>query len=566
MLTSKYYDLFDKDKPLSEYPRMLLCRDSFINLNGLWDFCIVNDDSFPTIFDKTIVVPYAPESTLSGLNIHIAKGSHLFYKKIFNLPLSFIKDLVIINFLAVDQICNVYINRNKVFSHYNGYLPFSVDITKYINEGDNELIVEVIDNQDTNYPYGKQKDKRGGMWYTKVSGIIGTVFIESVSNDYIKDITIKTNLDDGNVNIILNSMATNYQVEVYLNNNLIYKNLFDVPFISFKIDDVKPWNIDNPVLYDLVIKTPNDKINSYFAFRKFEIKNNLFYLNNEPIFINGLLDQGYFVDGILTPCSYKEYEDDIKLAKEMGFNTLRKHIKIESPYFYYLADKLGILIFQDIVNSGKYNFFIDTILPTIGLKNIGFIKNASIDRKKIFKESLTGIVNNLYNNPSVVYYTIFNEGWGQHDEKEYYKLIKTIDNSRVVDTASGWFKTTFTDVDSLHIYFKKLNMKKKDKPTIISEFGGYSYRINNHCFSEHEYGYRKYNNENDYYAAIKDLYLNEVIDCINKGLAGIIYTQLSDVEDETNGFITYDRKVIKIEPSKLKEINDKIKEHYNGKL
>ena len=566
MLTSKYYDLFDKDKPLSEYPRMLLCRDSFINLNGLWDFCIVKDDSFPTYFDKTIVVPYAPESTLSGLNIHIDKGSHLFYKKIFNLPLSFIKDLVIINFLAVDQICNVYINRNKVFSHYNGYLPFSVDITKYINEGDNELIVEVIDNQDTNYPYGKQKDKRGGMWYTKVSGIIGTVFIESVSNDYIKDITIKTNLDDGNVNIILNSIATNYQVEVYLKNNLIYKNLFDVPFISFKIDDVKPWNIDNPVLYDLVIKTPNDKINSYFAFRKIKKKNNLFYLNNEPIFINGLLDQGYFADGILTPCSYKEYEDDIKLAKEMGFNTLRKHIKIESPYFYYLADKLGILIFQDIVNSGKYNFFIDTILPTIGLKNIGFIKNASKDRKKIFKESLTGIVNNLYNNPSVVYYTIFNEGWGQHDEKEYYELIKTIDNSRVVDTASGWFKTPFTDVDSLHIYFKKLNMKKKDKPTIISEFGGYSYRIDNHCFSEHEYGYKKYNNENDYYAAIKDLYLNEVIDCINKGLAGIIYTQLSDVEDETNGFITYDRKVIKIKPSKLKEINDKIKEHYYGKL
>ena len=566
MLLSKFVNELDINNPLSEYPRPQLVRDSYLNLNGKWDFIITTSSNIPETFDSVIIVPFCVESYLSGINKKVNKEQYLYYKKIINFPKHFIKDKVILHFGAVDQLCKVYINKQLVITNDNGYLPFSVDIKPYLLDKDNEIIVQVKDELDHNYLYGKQRNDRGGMWYTPVSGIWQSVWIESVSEDYIENLTITPDIDNNQVNIIIKSTSPIYTLKILDEGKVIFKEKQNNGIFKVNIKEVKLWSPENPFLYNIEVSTKHDEIKSYFAMRKFSVNEKCFMLNNKPYFIHGLLDQGYFPEGIYTPATYKAYENDILMMKKLGFNTLRKHIKIEPMMFYYYCDVLGMLIFQDFVNNGNYSFIIDTAMPTIKLDKLAkLFKSASIKQKEVFKKASIDTLNYLYNVPSIVYYTIFNEGWGQHDSDYYYEKVKQIDNTRVYDSTSGWFKGNNSDVESLHVYFKPIKLKPSNKPIIVSEFGGYAYPIKDHEFNtEKVYGYKKFNNSEDFNKAIVTLFETDIINNIKHGLAGSIYTQVSDVEDETNGLLTYDRKILKVNEKDFKEIKNKVdKEIYH---
>ncbi len=564
-MKSKYFNQFNMDNPLNEYPRPQLKRDNYILLNGRWDLAISKSDDINVTFDKTIIVPYCVESYLSGINQTLNDDEYLIYHKKIDLSKIIIKDKIILHFGAVDCHCKVYINKQLVIENNNGYLPFEVDIKPYVKENDNEIIVVVKDNLDTNYPYGKQSKKRGNVWYTPVSGIWQSVWLESVSFDYIENLTIKPDIDNNNVRIIVHSSADEITLSINENKKTIYSETKNIFIFDIKIDNMHLWSPEDPFLYDLEIKTKNDVVKSYFAMRKFSTNEKYFLLNNKPYFINGLLDQGYFPDGIYTPASYQAYQDDILTMKKLGYNCLRKHIKIEPAIYYYYCDIYGMLVFQDMVNSGTYSFFIDTALPNIGLKQFALsFKNFSSIQKENFKKAVEGAINLLYNYPCVVYYTIFNEGWGQHEADHYYHLIKEFDDSRIVDSTSGWFKETDSDVESLHIYIRniKINNTKSYRPIILSEFGGYSYQIKDHVFSKNQYGYKKYRDLDSLNNAIYKLYTTQIIPNIKKGLAGCIYTQVSDVEDEINGLLTYDREILKVDISKMNEIKKLIEKEF----
>jgi len=552
---------FNKNNPLPEYPRPYLVRDSFINLNGVWNYEITNSLSLPSAFTNEIVVPYPIESFLSGVRKDLKQNEYLCYNRQFELKKEFIKDIVVINFGAVNQICDIYINNHLVAHHDGGYLPFSVDVTMFVSLGINEISLVVENKPDLNYWVGKAGKARGGMWYTKTTGIWQTVWMESYSKEAIKNVTFTSDIHSGLVKgKIISSgnkfnLTVSYKGEVVLNKE-VGKNF------EFKIDNPKLWNLEEPNLYDVVIKNNSDEVKTYFAFREFRIAGDRFYLNDSPIFINGLLDQGYFSDGIYTPASYEAFEYDILKMKELGFNALRKHIKVEPQMFYYLADKLGMLILQDFPNSGKYNFIRDTALPTIGItKIVDTRKYISKERKQNFLKSGTELVNLLYPHPSVVYYTIFNEGWGQFDSDEFYRYFKGLDSSRVYDSTSGWFWQKESDCDSLHIYFKKVRLpKNSSRPIVLSEFGGYSWQVKGHSFNDsNEYGYKILKSKEELTNAFIELYERDVIALIPNGLAGAIYTQVSDVEDETNGILTYDRQMVKLEEEKVIELMKKVK-------
>ncbi len=558
-LSTEYQkELASSNVPFSEYPRPSLRRESYLCLNGEWEFGILSKKG-EIKHDGKIILPFAPESMISGVQKHIDKGDLLIYQTTFELNADFICDKVLLHFGAVDQIANVYIN-DKCVGENVGVLPFSFDVTEFIKVGQNKIKVVAKDDLDKDIPYGKQSNKRGGMWYTKISGIWQTVWLESVPNNYIEKIKITPDLNG----ITLKVFGGEQQKTA-----TVCGKTYKFSGESVRIDVENPilWSVENPYLYDICIESGKDKVYSYFGLRKVEIKEfkgkKMIALNGKPIFLNGVLDQGYFSDGIYLPASPKAYEDDILAMKKLGFNVLRKHIKLEPELFYYYCDKLGMLVFQDMINSGKYSFIIDTALPTVFLKK-GITHRASKKRKEQFTKTCKGIIDNLYNNPSVVYYTIFNEGWGQFDTKNNYRYLKSLDNSRVYDTTSGWFKSKHTDVESDHVYFKKIKPKSvKDNPWLVTEFGGYSYKIKEHSFNlDKTYGYKHFYSEQEFENAILDLYQNQILPCIKNGLNGCIITQLSDVEDETNGFITYDRKVLKVQPSKLFETNEMIKKEF----
>ena len=559
-LMTPWAQKLNENNPLPEYPRPYLVRDSYINLNGIWDYEITTVNEIPKAFSGKIVVPFPLESNLSGVRKDLKKNEFLCYNRKFELTSEFVKDVVMINFGAVNQICDIYINGNYAMHHVGGYLPFSLDATQFIHEGENDIVVIVENDPNLNYGVGKAGKSRGGMWYTKTSGIWQTIWIESYSINAIKNVIFYP-YNDGLLKGKIRSKGTSFNIEISFDNKLLYKGTIGREF-EVKLEEVHLWDLENPNLYDVIIYNDSDSVKTYFAFRDFKINNGKFELNGNPIFLNGLLDQGYFSDGIYTPASYEAFEFDILKCKELGFNTLRKHIKVEPQYFYYLCDKLGMLVMQDFPNSGKYLFFRDTALPTIGFKKLNDTKRrVSAIRRTHFLECGTKLINLLYKHPSVVYYTIFNEGWGQFSSDEMYEYFKEKDLSRVFDSTSGWFWGKHSDVDSIHVYFKKVRLpKKSNRPIVLSEFGGYSWKVEDHSFNSNQnYGYRLFDSKESLTEAVVNLYERDVINLIPDGLAAAIYTQVSDVEDETNGLYTYDRQVLKVDAEKIKEIMKKVK-------
>ncbi len=537
--------------PFASYPRPQLKRDSFICLNGRWD--------------DGVLVPFPLESELSGFKG--SDASHYVYKRKFNIPSEFVKDRIILHFGAVDCKARVLIDNKDVGDHVGGYLPFSFDITEF-GSGIHDLTVEVIDETDTKFPYGKQTLKPGGMWYTPVSGIWQSVWLESVPKDYIKSIKITPSLTG--IKLEIEGGNGEYDVTVYDSQDVTeakvchmgthYSNV-----IELFIDNPRLWSPEEPNLYGLKITSGEDEITSYFALRTVDIREvdgfKRICLNGKPYFFHGVLDQGYFPEGIFLPNNESGYEKDILKMKELGINTLRKHIKVEPACFYEACDRLGMIVFQDMVNNADYSFFKDTALPTV-FKGAISDKNRHNDpeTRQIFLDNAKGTVEHLYNYPCICYYTIFNEGWGQFDSDNVYEEFKTWDDTRIVDSTSGWFKQQKSDVESIHCYFKPIKPIEFDRPIVVSEMGGYSIRIADHYFNKNDnYGYKTYTDTETMSKDIVRLYEEEVIPYIKKGLCGNIYTQLSDVEDETNGFYTYDRKVCKVDKAAMLEVARKLK-------
>ena len=561
MILNKYLKTpFENDNSSSwnEYPRPSFKRDSYLCLNGEWDLTAIEKMGLgKKEYLGKINVPFTPETRLSGINREKKKGEIYVYRKEVEFSSDFIKDRVILHFGAVDQICAVLVNRELVCRHVGGYLPFSADITDHLKEGKNIIDVEVIDELDRELAYGKQRKDRGGMWYTPISGIWQTVWCESVPADYIRGIrvtpaltSVHIDVDAGEGEKVLKLGEKEYR--------------FDGTSIDIEVEDPINWTPDNPHLYEFTLFYGEDRIESYFALRTVSIEErnekSFICLNGEPILCHGLLDQGYYSDGIYLPATPKGFEFDILSMKKLGFNMLRKHIKIEPQLFYYYCDKYGMLVFQDMVNSGKYNFFIDTALPTIGMKK-GITHKASKKRREAFEKDSRATIDLLYNHPSVIYYTIFNEGWGQFDADENYLALKKYDPTRVYDATSGWFWEKHSDVHSEHIYMRKLKLKaRKGRPLVLSEFGGISCKLLRHSYNlDNTYGYSKNNGVEDFENKFISIYDEQVIPHIKEeGLCALVYTQVSDVEDETNGLLTYDRQVLKVKEANIKAMSERL--------
>jgi len=562
-LTTAFAETMDKEIPWNVYPRPQLKRNSFLCLNGLWDFQVTQSKEIPKEFKEKILVPFPVESALSGIQRTVEKNDRLFYRRTFTLPRRFMRDRLLLRFGAIDRFAKVYFNGEEMGVHNCGYTPFYVDLTESLRKGENEIIVEVRDDLSPNYPYGKQKKKRGGMWYTPVSGIWQTVWLESVPENYIENIRIHSYLDSAEIEVF--TKAKHKKITL-LDSGEVFES--DEEFITVKPKKTVNWTPENPYLYRFKLETENDTVESYFALRTVTKERiggiSRLCLNGKPYLFNGLLDQGYFPDGLFLPATPEGYENDIKLAKSMGFNTLRKHIKVEPPIFYHLCDKLGIAVFQDMVNNGKYSFIKDTVLPTIGLKRKND-KNAhsNPESRESFIECMVATTNMLYNYPSVVYYTVFNEGWGQFEADEMFERMKALDSSRIIDATSGWFHQSKSDVSSHHVYFKKpIISHEKAKALVLSEFGGFSYRITGHLFGPKNYGYSKHETRQSFENALFTLYEDDVLSLVKIGISALIYTQLSDIEDETNGLVTYDRRVVKIDASRMKKICDMLYENH----
>ena len=563
MLMTKWGKDLNKNCPLSEYPRPQFKRDSYLNLNGIWQCEFCESEEIPSKFSYDIVVPFSPETPLSGVNRMLKSNEYLIYNKKFDLPDDFNKGKVFVHFGAVDQIAKVYLNGRFVGVHHGGYTSFSFEVSHLIQEH-NTLNVVVRDLTEKNeYSRGKQKTNRGGIWYSAQSGIWQTVWLESTPDEYIPNVRITPDLDNQTVTFEADGNIT-VQKLIYDGENLIA----DTTDTVVKLENVKEWSPENPFLYDVVFKYKDDEVHSYFGMRKFSVGTDdngmpRLMLNNKPYFMNGLLDQGYYPDGFLTPPSNDVMEFDVKSVKNLGFNMLRKHIKIEPMLWYHYCDVNGIIVWQDMINGGgNYGLEVSAI-PFVGINlddsNYNTFKRTSLEARKLYYKELEEMITALYNCPCIAMWVPFNEGWGQFDSNYAYTLVKAMDSTRIVDSASGWHDRGQTDVISKHIYFTPIKVHSGNKPWCLTEFGGLSTRVKGHTFNNKMFGYKIFNSKQGLTKAYKNLFEKTIIPQIKDGLSATVYTQVTDVEDELNGLFTYDRKVQKIDTEVLKSINERVK-------
>ena len=556
-----------KTQPLSEYPRPQFKRDSYLCLNGYWEYAIKKDESIPEVYDGQILVPFSPEVEKSGVNRVVNPDDYLFYHLSFALPKSFLKDKVILHFGAVDQIAEVFINNSFALKHVGGFLPFSLDIKPFLNDENVDIVLRVQDTTNSSYhSSGKQSLTPGGIWYKPQSGIYMPVWLESVNNGYIENIKMTPDIDNNEIHIAFKS--DNKSAKMALNNQ-IYDLQAGIDNV-IKVENAILWTPENPHLYYFKIFNDVDIIESYFAMRKISLIKNtksqlVIALNNKEYFMKGVLDQGYYKDGMLTPNSDEDYINDINLIKSLGFNTSRKHIKIESLRWYYHCDRLGLLVWQDFVNAcTKYNFWLNQVPLFVRYKINDhryrkFFREDEVGRKESYQEYVNTI-NLIYNSPCVVLWTIFNEAWGQFDAKEIYQKLKQIDPTRLFDHASGWHDQNSGDFKSMHIYKWKVKVpskrKIKNRAFIVSECGAYilDKRLKE-AKKKEGFIYLLFNNKDDFQNEYIRFIKEEIKPSKENGLSAFIYTQISDVEEEMNGFVTYDRKEVKVDVDIIKKAN-----------
>ena len=564
----------DKENVWQEYPRPQMQREHYQMLHGEWDYAIVSlEDEKDFESQGEILVPFSPETLLSGVGRQLQPTEYLWYQKELTFTTEESERKVqgqrcLLHFDAVDQQAIVYINGMEVARHYGGYLPFEADITDYVGDEKIVLQVRVRDESDTSYhTRGKQTLKRGGMFYTAQSGIWQSVWYEWVPKNHVKRYRIIPDYDNAKVIIELFSRSkfesVSLDVDGDKDNNITvhYDSEESNVTISFADRKFESWSPENPYLYYFTLKADEDVIRGYFAMRAFTIEKDekgipRFCLNHKPYFLNGLLDQGYWPDGLMTaPCD-EAFVYDIELAKQKGFNMIRKHIKIEPLRWYYHCDRLGMIVWQDMVNGGTtYNMpwvcYMPTAIPALGrvIKDNMYhmFSRKVVESRECWEIECRGTLDHLCNVPSISTWVPFNEAWGQFDAARIANEVKAYDPTRTVDHASGWFDQKAGDFNSVHNYFRKLRVEKDDKRAfVISEYGGYACHIKGHSSVERIFGYKKYETKEELSKAFHQLLDEQVMPLVEKGLSGVVYTQLSDVEEEVNGLVTYDRKVCKI--------------------
>ena len=580
-MRSVWTDKVDKNCPLPEYPRPQMVRDSFLNLNGIFDYAIVpKETEWVTDFDGEILVPFAVESLLSGVEKPLSPENRLWYRKMFSLPQDMLGKRILLHFGAVDWQCSVYVNHKLAGQHTGGYCSFCFDITDLLQDGENELVVSVFDpTEEGHQQRGKQVNHTHGFWYTATSGIWQTVWLEAVKPCHVENWRFLPDIDKELIHIITalsDAENTELKLQIRFGNELVFDGAItqeaDVP-----VPNAKLWSPETPHLYDVTLTVLKDgvecdRVTGYFGMRKFNIAKDekgitRLFLNNKPYFQRGLLDQGYWPDSGLTPPTDEAMIFDIREMKRLGFNMLRKHIKVEPARWYYHCDKLGMLVWQDMVSGGKYiGDFYAGVLPNIGILHIKDDKYKVFSREEPawrdeFKEELCEMIDQLYNTVSLYCWVPFNEAWGQFDALAICDLVRKKDRSRVIDHASGWYDQGGGDIQSMHKYILPIRMRKLDnRAFVITEYGGYSQKVPGHMWNPKKaFGYLMFGSLAKLSAAYEKLHKKQVIPLIKKGLSGTVYTQLSDVENEVNGIYTYDRAVLKMDEEMLKRINAQLK-------
>jgi beta-galactosidase/beta-glucuronidase len=554
-----------------------MVRPRWQNLNGLWDYAVLpKERESAESFEGKILVPFAIESALSGVKRALPPHERLWYRRTFEIPADWTGGRVLLHFGAVDYEANVWVNGAFVGSHSGGYLPFTFDVTPFLRRREaNELRVAVWDPSDAGMQqYGKQSLKPKTIWYTAVSGIWQTVWLEHVPERYIAGLRITPDVDAGEVRVQADlrggwddSKSDIVRVAVYDAGMLVAQGNQEAPGLEVRIPILNPklWSPDSPHLYDLVVEMGDDRVGSYFGMRKFGLVRDAsghlrFALNDNPLFLYGPLDQGYFPDGLYTAPTDVAMLFDIEYIKRLGCNLIRKHVKVEPARWYYHCDRLGMIVWQDMPNGGKPVSYSATLLAMVAGMNrddtreLGRFGRAEAANRERFLAELEGMVGTLCNAPCIAAWVPFNEGWGQFQAKQVAERLRELDPTRSVDHASGWFDRGGGDYQSRHIYGVRLKRKGKDKRAfVLSEFGGYSLKVAGHLWDEdRKFGYRFY----DTAEALTDAYLlqleSELKPLVQKGLMAAIYTQTTDVEIEINGYLTYDRRVEKMPPERLR--------------
>jgi len=597
---TRWGERLDPTAPLPEYPRPQLVRENWQSLNGVWDvaFTPFDDDvdghdggddplavadptAPPRAWDGEIVVPFSPETALSGVGRTLQGHETLWYRRTFTADHGE-GERVILHLDAVDQSCRIAVDGVEVASHTGGYLPVIVDVTAALSDrAEHELVVAVRDVTDAAWlARGKQSSSRGGIWYTPQSGIWQTVWLEVVPGVAVDALVLTPHLETGEIEIRVGSETAGTRgeplsatVTVLAEGEAVASATVPVgqPTRVVLPQPVRAWSPEVPFLYDVEIALGDDRVRSYVGMRSLGVGRDAagtprLLLNGEPYLPVGLLDQGYWPDGGYTAPADEALEYDIRLAKRLGYTMLRKHIKVEPLRWYHHCDRLGMLVWQDAVNGGTaYKPQIITA-PAFGAPPIrddryrAFARADAVGRER-FEVELVEMIEHLRSVPSIALWVPFNEAWGQFDAARIAARVRDLDPTRPVDHASGWHDQGAGDLRSLHIYFRPVRPRRRrdDRVLAVTEYGGYSLVVPGHTFGTKTFGYRRYRSREKWQAAFERLHEREIAPAIRRGLAALVYTQLSDVEDEVNGLVTYDRRFVKADEQRTRRMNDALR-------
>ena len=567
-LMTRWAEEIDSQQPLPEYQRPQLKRKAWKNLNGVWKYAVVPVlKDKPREWDGDILVPFGIESALSGVKKRVGPDNKLWYNKKFTVSEGWNGKQVKLNFGAVDWRSAVWVNGKKVGNHDGGYTSFSLDITDALKEnGQQQITVSVWDPTDDGFqPRGKQVRDPRGIWYTPTTGIWQTVWLEPVPDAAIKDLNMTPDIDNEHLNLSVEGSAKgqNYTIKAAafdgdqkageVSGNLGEK-------LELDLDNIKLWSPENPFLYDLTVSLYHngkkvDEVKSYFGMREIRLGEGpdgytRLFLNNEPLFHFGLLDQGFWPDGIYTAPTDEALKYDIQVTKDLGYNMIRKHVKVEPNRWYYWADKMGILVWQDMPNGDKH----------IGRNEEDITRTAQSAQN--YKRELQEMINQFDNHPSIVTWVPFNEGWGQFQTEKITNMVKELDPSRLVDNPSGWADRGVSDMHDIHSYpGPDMPKPEEDRAAILGEFGGQALVVKDHLwiqdFSRAPSHYKTSQSKEKLHQKYNQL-IEEVMKLKEKGLAGAVYTQTTDVEAEVNGIMTYDREVIKFDEQNMRQLHKQL--------
>jgi len=575
-LPSRWYDTVDRNCPLNDYPRPQLRRDNWQCLNGTWQYAIRAGTALaePETYDGDILVPFSPEALLSGVDRQLLPGQTLWYRREFQFEQPPAGSRLLLHFGAVDQRCAVFVNGAEAGRHEGGYWPFHFDITDLLQSGPTSITLAVWDDSDTDLQaYGKQKLRRGGIWYTAQSGIWQTVWTEVVPSQHIRCLAMTPDCEHSAVEFDLTFAQPGpplTRITIRAGDTVVAEGHTEGERCVLPLPGFRAWSPDDPFLYTVRLTAGDDTVESYVGMRQFGIEPDdrgqpRFTLNGQPLFQSGLLDQGYWSDGLYTaPCD-EAMRSEIAALKDLGFTMVRKHIKIEPLRWYYHCDRLGMLVWQDFVSGGgPYNPLVTAYLPFIGWhrddsgddRGWGFGRTDQAGRA-IFGRDMHRTVDLLYNCPAVAVWVPFNEGWGQFEAARIAHAVRVLDGTRLIDHASGWHDQGGGDFASHHVYFKRFRLRpdRCGRIQALTEFGGYSCPTPGHMASDQLFGYRMYPEPQSLTQAVIGLYDREIIPQVPAGLTAAIYTQVSDVEDEINGLFTYDRAELKLDAGAVRRVN-----------